>query len=162
MVLVYPSHPVGQPDRPVRVEEGAEHLGQLAELLQVGLGQGVEPFLAERGERQADEAVVVGVATALEEPEILRPVDEPHGGVMPDEQVAGHVGDRRAERMAVAANGQQQLVLGRGHPELGRLLLAEPAESAQGDPELQDPGELLVRQHGTEPYSSGTAGVSSA
>ena len=151
MGIVYPSPGVVEPDLRVGIEEDAEHFGQLAQLLQVGLGQGVEPLMAERSQRQADEALIVGVTPALDEAEVLRPVDEADGAVMPDEQVAGDVGDRGAERVAVAPDGQQQLVLGRRHVELAGLLLAEPAETAQGDPELQDPAELVVGQHDTDP-----------
>lgn len=142
----------------VGVEQGAEDLGQQAQLLQMGLGQGVEPLVAEAGEGEADEALVVDVPPALDEAEVLRPVHEPHGAVVADEEVPGDVGDRRPPVVGVPPDGQEQLVLGRRHVEPGGLLFAEAAEAAQGDPKFQDPGELLVGQHAKNPTPEGDGG----
>jgi hypothetical protein len=135
----------------VRLEEGAENLGQLAEFFEVCHGQGVDPLVAERGESQADEPLVVGVAAAFDEAEVLGAVDESDGAVVADHEGPGDIGDRRAAGVVVASDRQQELVLGRRHAEIGGLFFAEMAEAAQSDPELQNPGELLVREHAFDP-----------
>src|SRR2546430_17180686 len=97
--------------------------------------------MAQRSEGEADEAVVVDVAATFDQPQGLGAVDEPDGAVMTDEEGPGDVGDGRATMVGVAPDRQEQLILGRRHVVLGGLLLAEAAEAAQCDPELQDPGE---------------------
>lgn len=120
------------------------------------LGQGVDPLVTQRGEGEAGEALVVGVASAFDEAEVLGPVDETNGAVVPDEEGPGDVGDGRAPAVGVAADGEQELVLGRRHVESGGLLLAETAEAAQRNPELEDPGELFVGRHGRDPRTTWT------
>ena len=116
----------------------------MLQLLQVSLGEGIDAFEARGSEGESDEALVVGVSATFEEAEFLGPVDEADGAVVADQEGPSDVGDGRAPRVVVAPDGQEELMLGRRHVELGRLLLAEAAEAAQGDPELEDPGELLV------------------
>src|SRR5205085_6625136 len=67
-------------------QQGAEHLGQLLQLLQMGLSQGLDAFAAQRGEVEAYEAVVLLVAATLDEAEVAGPVDEPDGAVVADHQ----------------------------------------------------------------------------
>lgn len=113
----------------------------------MGEGEGIDALDPERRQPQPDQPVILVVAVALEQAEVASPVDEPDGAVVADQQRPGHIGDGRAEGVAMAPYGQEQLMLGGGHPQPGRLLLAEAAEPPQGDPELEDPGELFVAQH---------------
>ena len=91
----------------VRLEESAQYLRQFPELFEVGHGEGVDPFVAERRERQPGEAVVVGIPATFEEAEVLGPVDEADGTVVANQERPGDVGDGRAPGIIVAPYGQQ-------------------------------------------------------
>ncbi len=48
---------------------------------------------AERGQAQADDPAVARVLLPLHQPGLLGPVDQPHGAVVAQQQVAGDVAD---------------------------------------------------------------------
>ena len=73
----------------------------------------VQRLGAAGSEAQADDPVVVTVLTAADEPRGLGPVDQPDRAVMAQEQVLGHVADRRPTLIGMPSNGEEQLVLTR-------------------------------------------------
>ena len=101
----------------------------------------LEALAARRGELQADDPVVLGVAHPLDQLGRHGPVDQPDGTVMAQQQVVGDLADGRATAVGMPPDGQQQLVLRRGQPGPLRLLLAPADEAAQSGPQRQ---QILV------------------
>lgn len=98
--------------------------GHALELFEVESRQCFEPLGTVFGEVQPDHPVVLFVPSAADKPGGVRPVDQADRAVMTKEQVVGHFPDSRTTRIAVAADGQQELVLRGGQPSGARLLLA--------------------------------------
>jgi uncharacterized membrane protein len=88
---------------------------------------------------QADHAAVVLVFQALDQARGLRPVHQAHGTVMTQEEVAGRIADGRPARVLVAADGQEELVLGRCQADGFGLLGAPVDEPPQARPEQEQP-----------------------
>jgi len=110
----------------------------------VGAGQLGEPRRPFVGEREAHDAVVFRVAAALEQAELLRPIDQLDRGVVPDDQILSDLADRRPEPVLVAANGQEQLVLA-GREAVGRGLLGAPMlECAQPGAQSEQAGVVAI------------------
>ena len=86
----------------------------------------------------------MGIADPLDQSGGDCSVDELDDAVVSQQQVLGHLPDRR--RLAVAPNGQQQLVLRSGEPDGLRLLLAPMLKAAQAVPERQQPDEVFVSE----------------
>ena len=86
---------------------------------------------------QADHAAVVLVLQALDQARGFRPVHQADGAVVAQEEVAGHVADGRPARVLVAADGQEELVLGGRQPGGFGLLGAPVQEPAQACPEQE-------------------------
>src|SRR5262245_41634777 len=94
---------------------------QAVQLLEVGGRERRQAAAAPRREAEPDDAPIVRVDLALDEPGAFGPVDELDGAVVAEQQMFRDVTDRRIARMA--ADGEQQLVLRRGQPgRLGLLL----------------------------------------
>ena len=110
----------------------------------MALGQGAEQTSALGGQPQPDGALIVRIAHPLQHAELLSPVDQLDGRVVPDEQVVGDVVDGRAGRVGVTPHGQQQLVLARGQPVRGRLLGAPMLELPQPRPNGEQPRVTVV------------------
>ena len=108
-----------------------------AQLLEMGLGQRLQALAPRRGELQADDPVVLGVAHPLDQLGRDGPVDQPDGTVVAQQQVVGDLADGRATAIGMPPDGQQQLVLRRGQPGPLRLLLAPADEPAQAGPQRQ-------------------------
>jgi hypothetical protein len=68
------------------------------------------------GNRQPYDAPVVGVFDAPDEIEAAYALHKLDRAVVPERQVPGHIADRRAARISVSPDGQQQLVMRRGQP----------------------------------------------
>lgn len=66
------------------------------------------------GDPDPDDPVVGGIGDALNEPVLRCAIDQPDGAVVAQEKVGREVGDRRAPRVRVAGDGEQQLVTGPG------------------------------------------------
>jgi hypothetical protein len=126
---------------PERVEPGPEP----GELLEVGAGEGLDPSLADWGEQQPHDPLVVVVVHALDEPGGDGAVHELDDAVMAQEQVVGDLADRR-RAAAVAADCEEQLVLGRRQSDLLGLVLAPSLEAAQPVAEREQALEVLVSQ----------------
>ncbi len=128
--------PTARPSRPCSGWRGSsprqalgEPEGEPLELLAVELGERLEPLGAGRGQLQADDPVVLGVAVPLHQPSRVGPVDQSDRAVVPEQQVVGHLAHGGAAAVAVPPDGEQQLVLRRRQP--GRLgLLLAPAQEA--------------------------------
>ena len=118
-----------------------ERATQPPELLEVGLGECLEALAPGRGELQADDPVVLGVAHPLDQLGRVGPVHQPDGAVVAEQEVVGHLADGRAAAVGVPADGQQQLVLRRRQSGGLRLLLAPAEEPAQSGPQRQ---QILV------------------
>ena len=131
-------------------QAGPERLdlwGQAGELLEVGGGERGQA--GGTGCREADvhDTVIAGVRLPADETRSLGAVDELDGGVVPREEVAGQVPDGGVAGMA--ADGQEQLVLGRGEAGGPGLLLApvqEPAQPVAEAEELRVLGVVQVHQ----------------
>ena len=117
---------------------------EVRELLEVLLAERLELPGALIGEAQAHDAEVVGVLAARDQPGLLGAVDEPDRAVVAQHEVAGDVADRRPARVAVAADGEQQLVLGGREARGLGVLLAPAQEAAQTGAQLQQPSVVLV------------------
>jgi hypothetical protein len=106
-----------------------------------------EPFEllgAAGGEAQADDAVVLGVLGALEQPGGHGAVDEADGAVVSEQQVVGDVSDGRSGRVVMTSDGEQELMLG-GRESGGVGVLLAPAQKApQIRAQLQQTAVVLV------------------
>ena len=116
------------------------------QLLHVGGRERLQMLLALGGELQPDDPLVLGVAAAGDQARLLGPVDQADGAVVAEQEVVGHLADRRPARVGVAPDGQQELVLGRRQPGCLGLLLAPAQEAAQAGPERQQVLVVGVRQ----------------
>lgn len=94
------------------------------------------------GQLDAHDALVFVVGRSLDEAGRDGAVDELHSAVVAQQQVLRHLADRR--RLAVTADGQQQLVLGAGEANRPRLVLAPVQEPSQPIPEGQQAFEVRV------------------
>ena len=74
-------------------------------------------------------------------PALYGTVHQADRAVVAQQQIVGHLADRRPPPVGVAADRQQQLVLGRRQPSRLGLLLAPAHETSQAGPEGQ---EVLV------------------
>lgn len=117
------------------------------ELLEVQRGESLEPVGGVGGETDAHDAVVVLVASARDEARGIGAVDETDGGVMAQEQVVGDLADRRSPWIRVAADGEQELMLGRRQPGGCRLLLAPAQEATQPGAQGEQLRVCLIAQH---------------
>ena len=114
-----------------------ERATQPAELLEVEVGQCIQALAAVRGELQAYDAVVPGVAHPLDQPGRVSPVHESDRAVVAEEEVVGHLPDGRTAPVGVATDGEQQLVLGRREAGGLRLLVAPAKETSQAGAQCQ-------------------------
>jgi hypothetical protein len=105
----------------------------------------VQRLGAAGSELQPNDPVVVAVLKPADEPSALRPVDQADRAVMAQEQVLGHVADRRAAPIGMTSNGEQQLVLGRRDAGRLGLLLAPAQEAAEPGTELEQPPVVGIR-----------------
>jgi hypothetical protein len=118
-------------------EQCAHRAGETGYLLEVQLGQRLEPSGAVLGEREARGASMVGIGRALDEAFRFRSVDETDGAVVAKQEVAGDVPDRRTGGVWVALDRQQQLVLSGGEVLSVGLLLAPAQELSEAGPECE-------------------------
>jgi hypothetical protein len=126
------------------VEDG----GELVQALQVSPGQLVQDAVARAGQPDPDHAAVVGVRRPLHQPGGFGPVHELDRAVRAQQQVAGQVAHGRGPAVPVPLDRHQQLVLDMGQALGLSLVLAPAMEAAQGDPELQQPLEVLSGEPG--------------
>ena len=124
---------------------GRREVGQLVEVL---LAERLELARALLGEAQAHDAEVVVVLAARDQPGLLGAIDEPDRAVMAQHEVAGDVADGRSARVVMTADGEQQLVLGRGEARGLGVLLAPAQEPAQTGAQLEEPPVVLVGGRG--------------
>jgi hypothetical protein len=119
----------------------AEHAAELrqepVELFDVSFAQLVQAPAAERGQAQADDALVVPVGSTADQPRGFGPVDEFDGAVVAEQECLGDVSDRRPIPIRLTPNREQQLVLGRSEPDGHGLLLAPVQEPTQARTELE-------------------------
>jgi hypothetical protein len=109
-----------------------------------------ETLLALACQPEADHTVITRVADAFDEACSGTAVDELDGAVVAQQQMLGDVTDRRtvgrAESGVMTTHGEEQLVLGGGEAHPPRLGLAPAEESAQTVTEVEEAGEVGVRQ----------------
>ena len=86
---------------------------------------------------QSDHAAVVLVLLALDQARGLCPVHQADGAVMAQEEIAGSVADGRPARVLVAADRQEELVLGGRQPGGFGLLGAPMEEPPEACPEQE-------------------------
>jgi hypothetical protein len=116
--------------------------------LQVRPGQLPQDAVAFAGQPDPDHAAVVNVRRPLHQPGGFGPVHELDRAVRPQQQVAGQVADGGGHGPVVSLDRHQQLVLDVGQALGLRLVLAPALEAAQGDPEFQQPLEVLLGKPG--------------
>ena len=117
---------------------------ELVQAVQVSPGQLLQDAVACTGQANPDHAAVVSVWRPFHQPGGLGPVDKLNRTVRPQEQVASQITYGGRQVPAVSFDRHQQLMLDMGQA-LGLSLILTPAlEAAQGDPELQQPLEILL------------------
>ena len=122
------------------VKDGRE----LMQAVQVSPGQLLQDAVALAGQADPDHAAVVPVRRPFHQPGGLGPVDKLDRAVRPQEQVAGEISHRGRQVPAVSLDRDKQLMLNMGQALGLSLVLAPALETAQGDPELQQPLEVLL------------------
>src|SRR5439155_23274129 len=127
---------VARPEQ--RLEVVAEP-GQLLEVL-MGEGQPGEERCGPLGQREPYDPAVVGVGVPLDEAGGDGAVHGTDGAVVADQQVLGHVADGGGAA-AVAPDGQEELVLGRGQAHRSGARLVPAQERTEAVAELE---QLLV------------------
>jgi hypothetical protein len=118
-----------------------EHVEAAPERLELAAVRGVHRVQSSPPawrEPEAHEAVVAGVADALDEPRLGGAIDEADGAVVAKEKALGDVRDRRSRRILVAGDGQQKLVAGGGESGGDGLLLAPAQVAPEGGAELEE------------------------
>ena len=130
---------VGQP-----VEQRPQLRRELTQLGEVRARQLLQSPLPRGSQLEAHQPVVTRVDAAADEPRGRGTVDESDDAVMPEEQRVGDVANRRSGRISGAADGEKQLMLGRGETRGGGLLLAPAQEAAQAGAELEESLVVLV------------------
>lgn len=95
-------------------------------------------------EPEANDTLVVRVVAPGDQAGGHGAVDEPHCAVVTQAQRVGGIADRRALRVPVTTDREEQLVLGRAQADGGGLLLAPVEEPAQPRAEVKQPGVVLV------------------
>ncbi len=98
-------------------------------------------LLARRGELQADDPMVVRVAYPLDQLGRHRPVHQPDGAVVAQQEVVGDLTDGRAAAVRVPPDGEQELLLRRRQSRRLSLLLAPAHKAPQPGPQGQ---QILV------------------
>ncbi len=129
-----------------RRPQGPHRRRQVRELLAVVVRERLEPLPSRRGQRQADDARVRPIGVAAHEPGGGGAIDQAHRGVMLNDEVCGDVADRRAARVGVALDREQELVLRGGDPGGPRLALAPSQEAPQARPQPQQELEIGLFQ----------------
>ncbi len=122
------------------VEDGRE----LMQAVQVSPGQLPQDAVALAGQADPDDAAVVPVRRPFHQPGGLGPVDKLDRAMRPQEQVASEISHRGRQVPAVSLDRDKQLMLNMGQALGLSLVLAPALETAQGDPELQQPLEVLL------------------
>lgn len=108
-------------------------------------GQSIEHTPAGRGQLQAHDSAIINVVGSLHEAGVLGSIDELDEAVMLQQQRRSDVTDGRGRTPArVAADGEHQLVLLRGDPFRGCLLIAPVEKTPQGGAEPKQVAILLV------------------
>ena len=122
------------------VKDGRE----LMQAVQVSPGQLLQDAVALASQADPDDAAVVPVRRPFHQPGRLGPVNKLDRAVRPQEQVASEIAHRGRQVPAVSLDRDKQLMLNMGQA-LGLSLVLTPAlEAAQGDPEFQQPLEVLL------------------
>ena len=117
---------------------------ELVQAVQVSPGQLLQDAVAFTGQADPDHTAVVSVRRPLHQPGGLGPVDKLNRAVRPQEQVAGQITHGGRQIPAVSFDRDKQLMLDMGQALGLSLILAPALEAAQGDPELQQPLEVLL------------------
>lgn len=86
------------------------------------------------GEVEPDDPAVLDVGDRVHETGRLCSLHEADGAVVAQQQGVCHIADRRTPGVPVAADGDEQLMLGRCQPDASGQLLAPPEEAAQPRP----------------------------
>ncbi len=120
------------------VEAGSEP----REFLEVGRRKHGQSLLALGGRLESHHSLIVVVGPATHETGALGAVDQLDGAVVAQHEVGGNIAHRG--RLAVAADGEEQLVLGAGQPRLFGLTITPVDEPAQAVAEGEKAGELRI------------------
>lgn len=99
---------------------------------------------APSSQSEPDAAVIVAVALTADEPGVLGPVHEADGAVVAEQELLGDIPDGRPERIGMAPDDQEELMLGGRQPDDLGLLFAPAREAAQTRAELQEAAVLVV------------------
>ena len=111
----------------------------------MGARQGLDSVGAAAGQLDADDALVGLVLYPFDKQSGLCAVDQLDHAVMAQEEVIGNLPDRRRLR-PMAADREEQLVLGGRQPNLSGLVLTPSLEATQTITEGEQSGEVVVPQ----------------
>lgn len=89
-------------------------------------------------EVQPHDPVIVVVGSAPNEAGVFGAIGEADRAVMSQHQRLGHLADRRALRIPISTDRQQELMLGRSQPYRNGLFLAPVQEATQTGAELEE------------------------
>ena len=122
-----------------------EHHSKLAEFFKVRCRQTDDERVALRSELHADDARVVWIGDAPDEPGRLGAVYQLDSTVMTQQEVTGQIADGRRSARRVALDRHEQLMLNMGEARLLSLRLAPVLELAEADAEREQSAEVLSR-----------------
>lgn len=126
--------------RPERAEPGS----QARQLLEVCGSEQLDAPRPLRGELEPGDALIGFVREPLHQSAVRGPVHQFDDAVVTEQQVVGDLTDRW--RVAMAPDGEQELVLGGGETRGVGLLLAPPLEPAQSVAEVEEPVVVVIGQ----------------
>jgi len=111
--------------------EKAHRAGDAPQLLEMLCGEALESTASVRAQAHPHHPGVVGIGITHDQSGRLRTTDEPDRAVLSQEQMVGDLAHRGSAGIAMAAHGQEQLVLRSGEPSLGGALLTPVQEAPE-------------------------------
>jgi len=133
------------------VREGAQRGFEAPQFLEVQRAEVFEALGALRGQLEPDLTLVDGVGPPPHQARGDSAVDQFHGAVVAQQQVAGDVAHGRTFRVAVAADREHQLVLRGRQPCSDDLLLAPTEEAPQPGSETEQPLVVVTVERAVHP-----------
>jgi hypothetical protein len=105
--------------------------------------------------------VVVGVDGSPDDAGRLGAIDQLDRAVVPQQQILGHLADRRASAVVVPGDRQQELMLGGREPEGSRAIVAPAQETPELGSEGQEAAVVLVKEYRNTilSYNDGNPGI---
>lgn len=81
--------------------------GETVQLVEMGGGERLESARSGVGELQSENTVIAVITDPADEPRCVGPFDQPACAVVSQQEIVGHLADRRATAVGVSANREQ-------------------------------------------------------